>query len=85
MSHFLAVSLRTGELPHLSAGTGTSSGGGGVLLPVLPVSQGPGEAEWGLSWVAVLLRWGGRHEQVSGYETFWVGCPGSFRLAQLLG
>lgn len=58
MSHFLAVSLRTGELPHLSAGTGTSSGGRGVLLPVLPVSQGPGEAEWGLSWVAVLLRWG---------------------------
>lgn len=58
MSHFLAVSLRTRELPHLSAGTGTSSGGGGVLLPVLPVSQGPGEPEWGLSWVAVLLRWG---------------------------
>lgn len=25
---------------------------------MLPVSQGPGEAEWGLSWVAVLLRWG---------------------------
>lgn len=59
MSHFLAISLRTRELPHLSAGTETSSGGrmGCALLPVLPVSQGPGEANWGLSLVAVLFRW----------------------------
>lgn len=59
MSHFLAISLRTRELPHLSAGTETSSGGrmGCALLPVLPVSQGPGEVNWGLSLVAVLFRW----------------------------
>lgn len=55
MSHFLAVSLRTRELPICLLGLGPALG---VLLPVLPVSQGPGEAEWGLSLVAVLLRWG---------------------------
>lgn len=32
MSHFLAISLRTRELPHLSAGTGTSSGGAPCCL-----------------------------------------------------
>lgn len=55
MSHFLAVSLRTRELPVCLLGLGPALG---ALLPVLPVSQGPGEANWGLSLVAVFLCWG---------------------------
>lgn len=45
VSHFLAVSLRTRELPVCLLGLGPVLGGAeGTLLPVLPVSQGPGEA-----------------------------------------
>lgn len=74
MSHFLAVSLRTRVLPVCLLGLGPALGGWGglLLLPVLPVSQGPGEADWGLSLVAVLLCWGGSNEQVSGCETCWM-------------
>lgn len=46
MSHFSAVSLRTRELPVCLLEWGPALwGGGGGLLPVLPISQGPGEAE----------------------------------------
>lgn len=56
MSHFLALSLRTRELPLSVCWDWDQLWG--TLLPVLPVSQGPGEANWGLSLVAVLLFWG---------------------------
>lgn len=81
MSHFLAVSLRTRVLPVCLLGLGPALGGGLLLLPVLPVSQGPGEADWGLSLVAVLPCWG---EVMSRFlDVKLAGCPRSFRLAPL--
>lgn len=74
MNHFLAVSLRIRELPICLLGLGPALGGA-----LLPVSQGPGRAEWGLSLVAVLLSWGKEGAAVK--LAPWEGCRGSFRLA----